>query len=77
MGAPDSFAACLASTFGMAGYLGPAQVPLGTLLALANDAADLPDKPRMMHVSVAGVIKYTAADIVNDLSECCSERYFN
>lgn len=60
MAAPDSFAAALADRFGLAAYLGPARHPIGTLTALANDGADLPDQPRMMHVSSAGAIKYTA-----------------
>ena len=64
MSAPDSFAAALVDRYGLAAYLGPAQVPIGTLAALKSDAADLPDKPRMMHVSIAGNIKYDAGGVV-------------
>ena len=65
MAAPDSFAACLASSYGLGSYLGPAQVLIGTLAALANNAADLPSKPRMMHVSVAGTIMYTVNGVTD------------
>lgn len=58
MAAPDSFALAYVGDLHTALLLlGPATTPIAFT---ANDAADLPDKPRMMHVSVAGNIKYTA-----------------
>lgn len=63
MAAPDDFAACLLDRFGLARYLGPAQVPIGTLNALKDDGNDLPSKPRMMHIETAGIIKYNAGGV--------------
>lgn len=58
MAAPDTFALAYAGNAATALLLlGPATTPIAFT---ANDGADLPIKPRMMHVSTAGFIKYTA-----------------
>ena len=58
--AGSSFGIGFASDLGMLRLLGPATVYISTLVASANDGVDLPDKPRMIHVSTAGVMKVTA-----------------
>lgn len=56
MAAPDRFAIDRDSS-ALAQLLGPVTTPIAFT---ANDAADLPTKPRAIHCAVAGTWKYTA-----------------
>ena len=42
-------------------FLGPGTIPYA--VGIGSDANDLPFLPRMMHVSVAGNMKYTAGGV--------------
>ena len=65
--AGNAFGIGYATALGMLNILGPAKRYISTISAQANDGVDLTDKPRMIHVSTAGLMKVTAGGATSAL----------